>query len=145
MLSPSVNKITQQEYYAKQRGQINLDKLNAELVAEGFTPMKTKFQTEKDKLRDAITAAAKAKSFEEFCRLLQTESNILVKDHRGRFSYLLSDKEKYISARTLGTSFDREHLLTLFESNSITAAKEKQQWSVADPIAVLYIKSIFVW
>ena len=142
LLSPSVNKITQQEYYAKQRGQINLDKLNAELVAEGFTPMKTKFQTEKDKLRAAITAAAKkAKSFEEFSRLLQTESNILVKDHRGRFSYLLTDREKHISARTLGTSFDREHLFTLFESNAITAAKEKQQWSVADPIAVLYIKS----
>ena len=142
LLSPSVNKITQQEYYAKHRGQINLDKLNTELVAEGFTPMKTKFQTEKDKLRDAITAAAKkATSFEEFSRLLQTESNILVKDHRGRFSYLLPDREKYISARTLGTSFDREHLLTLFESNAITAAKEKQQWSVADPIAVLYIKS----
>ena len=101
-----------------------------------------KFQTEKDKLRDAITAAAKkAKSFEEFCRLLQTESNILVKDHRGRFSYLLPDREKHISARTLGTRFDREHLMTLFESNAITAAKEKQQWSVADPIAVLYIKS----
>lgn len=47
LLSPSVNKITQQEYYAKQRGQINLDKLNAELVAEGFTPMRTKFQTER--------------------------------------------------------------------------------------------------
>lgn len=142
LLSPSVNKITQQEYYAKQRGQINLDKLNAELIAEGFTPMKTKFQTEKDKLRDSITAAAKkAKSFEEFSRLLQTESNILIKDHRGRFSYLLPDREKYISARTLGTSFDREHLLTLFESNAITAAKEKKQWSVADPIAVLYIKS----
>ena len=120
LLSPSVNNITQQEYYAKQRGQINLDKLNAELITEGFTPMKTKFQTEKDKLRDAITAAAKkAKSFEEFCRLLQTESNILVKDHRGRFSYLLPDREKHISARTLGTSFDREHLLTLFESNAI--------------------------
>lgn len=42
LLSPSVNKITQQEYYAKQRGQINLDKLNAELITEGFTPMKTK-------------------------------------------------------------------------------------------------------
>lgn len=148
LLSPSVNKITQQEYYAKQRGQINLDKLNAELIADGFTPMKTKFQTEKDKLRDAITAAAKkAKSFEEFCRLLQTESNILVKDHRGRFNYLLPDREKYISARTLGTSFDREHLLTLFESNAITAAKEKQQWSVADPIAVLYInkRTIIGW
>ena len=142
LLSPSVNKITQQEYYAKQRGQINLDKLNAELVAEGFTPMRTKFQTEKDKLRDAITAAAKrAKSFEEFSRQLQAESGISVKDHRGRFSYLLPNREKYISARTLGTSFDRNHLLMLFESNALAAEKEKQQWSVADPIAVLYIKS----
>ena len=89
LLSPSVNKITQQEYYAKQRGQINLDKLNAELIAEGFTPMRTKFQTEKDKLRDSISAAAKrAKSFEEFSRQLQAESGISVKDHRGRFSYL---------------------------------------------------------
>ena len=142
LLSPSVNRITQQEYYAKQRGQINLDKLNAELVAEGFTPMRTKFQTEKDKLRDAITAAAKrAKSFEEFSRQLQAESGISVKNHRGRFSYLLPNREKYISARTLGTSFDRNHLLMLFESNALAAEKEKQQWSVADPIAVLYIKS----
>ena len=142
LLSTSVNKITQQEYYAKQRGQINLDKLNAELVAEGFTPMRTKFQTEKDKLRDAITAAAKrAKSFEEFSRQLQAESGISVKNHRGRFSYLLPNREKYISARTLGTSFDRNHLLMLFESNALAAEKEKQQWSVADPIAVLYIKS----
>lgn len=142
LLSPSVNKITQQEYYAKQRGQINLDKLNAELVAEGFTPMRTKFQTEKDKLRAAITAAAKrAKSFEEFSRQLQTESGISVKDHRGRFNYLLPNRKKHISARTLGTSFDRNHLLMLFESNALAAEREKQQWSVADPIAVLYIKS----
>ena len=100
--------------------------------------MRTKFQTEKDKLRDAITAAAKrAKSFEEFSRQLQAESGISVKDHRGRFSYLLPNREKYISARTLGTSFDRNHLLMLFESNALAAEKEKQQWSVADPIAVL--------
>ena len=39
LLSPSVNKITQQEYYAKQRGQINLDKLNAELITEGLITM----------------------------------------------------------------------------------------------------------
>lgn len=101
LLSPSVNKITQQEYYARQRGQINLDKLNAELIAEGFTPMRTKFQTEKDKLRDSITAAAKrAKSFEEFSRQLQAESGISVKDHRGRFSYLY---------RTGKNIFLREH------------------------------------
>lgn len=108
--------------------------------------MKTKFQTEKDKLRDAITAAAKkAKSFEEFSRLLQTESNILVKDHRGRFSYLLPDREKYISARTLGTSFDREHLLTLFESNAITAAKKNSNGVLLTPLPFSISSPIFVW
>ena len=108
--------------------------------------MKTKFQTEKDKLRDSITAAAKkAKSFEAFSRLLQTESNILVKDHRGRFSYLLPDREKYISARTLGTSFDREHLLTLFESNAITAAKEKSNGVLLTPLPFSISSPISVW
>lgn len=142
LLSPSVNKITQQEYYAKQRGQINLDKLNSELIAEGFTPMKTKFQTEKDKLRDSITAAAKkAKSFEEFQRLLKAEYGIQVKDHRERFSYLTSDRQKYISARKLGSHYDREYLLQLFEENALAAEQNQAQWVPDDPITILFIKS----
>ena len=142
LLSPSLSKVSEQEYYAKRRGQINLDLTNLELLGDGFTPAKTTFETEKEKIRNAITDIAKrSASFMDFQNLLKLEYGILVKDHRGRFSYLPADREKFISARTLGTSFDREHLLRLFESNAITAAKEKQQWSVADPIAVLYIKS----
>lgn len=142
LLSPSLSKVSEQEYYAKRRGQINLDLTNLELLGDGFTPAKTTFETEKEKIRNAITDIAKrSASFMDFQNLLKLEYGILVKDHRGRFSYLPADREKFISARTLGTSFDREHLMTLFESNAITAAKEKQQWSVADPIAVLYIKS----
>ena len=75
----------------------------------------------------------------DFQNLLKLEYGILVKDHRGRFSYLPADREKFISARTLGTSFDREHLLLLFQCNA--AEKEKQQCRVNDPMDALYIKS----
>lgn len=53
LLSPSVNKITQQEYYAKQRGQINLDKLNAELIAEGFRQHRDQFVAEDQRNDDS--------------------------------------------------------------------------------------------
>lgn len=140
LLSPSLSKVSEQEYYAKRRGQINLDLTNLELLGDGFTPVKTTFETEKEKIRNAITDVAKRSvSFMDFQNLLKLEYGILVKDHRGQFSYLPADREKFISARTLGTSFDREHLLLLFQCNA--AEKEKQQWRVDDPMDALYIKS----
>lgn len=140
LLSPSLAKVSEQEYHAKRRGQVNLDLANMELLGDGFTPVKTTFETEKEKIRNAITDVAKRSvSFVEFQKLLQLEYGIQVKDHRGRFSYLTADRRKYISARTLGTSFDREHLLLLFQCNA--AEKEKQQWRVDDPMDALYIKS----
>ena len=140
LLSPSLSKVSEQEYYAKRRGQINLDLTNLELLGDGFTPVKTTFETEKEKIRNAITDVAKRSvSFMDFQNLLKLEYGILVKDHRGQFSYLPADREKFISARTLGTSFDREHLLLLFQCN--TAEKEKQQWRVDDSMDALYIKS----
>ena len=59
LLSPSLSKVSEQEYYAKRRGQINLDLTNLELLGDGFTPAKTTFETEKEKIRNAITDIAK--------------------------------------------------------------------------------------
>lgn len=75
----------------------------------------------------------------DFQNLLKLEYGILLKDHRGRFSYLPADRDKFISAKTLGTCFDRAHLLLLFKCNA--AEKEKQRWRVDDPMDALYIKS----
>ena len=58
LLSPSHSKVSEQEYYAKRRGQINLDLTNLELLGDGFTPAKTTFETEKEKIRNAITDIA---------------------------------------------------------------------------------------
>lgn len=78
--------------------------------------------------------------------------NIRVKEQRGRYSYLHPEREKYITGRALGTDFDREHLLKLFEQNALTA-KAKEQASVShtresdapdvqdDLFAILFIPS----
>lgn len=49
LLSPAAERITQQEYHAQRRGQLNLDMANMEIMAEGIAPMKTKFETNKEK------------------------------------------------------------------------------------------------
>lgn len=140
LLSPAAEKITQQEYHAQRRGQLNLDMANMEIMAEGIAPMKTKFETNKEKIRNAINdIAERAKSFEEFQRLLKAEYGIQVKDHRERFSYLTSDRQKYISARKLGSHYDREYLLQLFEENALAAEQNQAQWVPDDPITILFI------
>ena len=67
LLSPSENKIKNQEYYASRYGQEKLDKLNEQILADGLTPRKTTFQTQKQYLRDAITEISHtAKDVEDF-------------------------------------------------------------------------------
>lgn len=120
LLSPAADKITQQEYHAQRRGQLNLDIANMELLGDGITPMHTTFETNKEKIRNAISdIAERATSFEEFQRLLKAEYGILVKDHRGRFSYLPADRQKFISARALGSNYDRDRLLRIFAENAL--------------------------
>lgn len=116
LLSPAADKITPQEYHAQRRGQLNLDIANMELLGDGITPMHTTFETNKEKIRNAISdIAERATSFEEFQRLLKAEYGILVKDHRGRFSYLPADRQKFISARALGSNYDRDRLLRILQ------------------------------
>lgn len=161
LLSPAQQKITEEEYWAAHRGQEQLDKLNEKIAADGLTPMRSSFQTQKQFLRDAISeAAAVSTSFEMFQALLKEKYGITVKDHRGRYSYLHPERQKYITGRTLGSDFDREHLLALFAENeksernkthcrcyevqasiSDTTQNEQKANVQDDPIAILFIKS----
>ena len=71
LLNSSRNKVTEREYWAKRKGQAKLDKENAALLAEGIAPRQTKFETDKDRLRQSIRAAlSKSKSFEDFSAAL---------------------------------------------------------------------------
>ena len=117
LLSPAKVKITDLEYKKKVTGQKNLDKRNAEIIAANLVPRKTVFQTQKQYLRDAIQdAMTNASTPEAFMKILKEKYHIVVKDHRGRFSYLHPDRKKYITGRALGTDFEKESILEKIQS-----------------------------
>lgn len=125
LLTHAKRKISEKEYWAKRRGQKNLDKYNAELEKKGLTPRQTTFQTEKQYLRDAIdTVASQATSQEDFSRLLSEKYNITFKVSRGRYSYLHPNRSKYITGRSLGTLYEEKHLLQIFQENSAAQITE---------------------
>ncbi|ANU41544.1 relaxase [Flavonifractor plautii] len=123
LLNGSKNRVTEREYWAQKKGQAALDKQNAPMFAEGITPRQTKFETNKEKLRQIIRKAlSTAASFDEFSSLLLREG-VTVKESRGRLSYLTPDRTKPITARKLGDDFDRAAVLAVLEQNAARAAE----------------------
>ena len=97
LLNGSKERITDREYHAKRRGQ---------------------YETDKEILRKQIRVALKkAKSFEEFRKLL-LEEGISVKESRGRFSYITADRTKPITSRKLGDDFSKEAVLAQIGLNA---------------------------
>ena len=126
LLHGSKNRVTEREYWAKRKGQAALDKENASLAATGEPPKQTKFETDKEKLRQTIRKAlAAAATFDDFSSLLLREG-VTVKESRGRLSYLTPDRTKPITARKLGDDFDRAAVLealTINAQNAVRAAE----------------------
>ena len=123
LLNGSKNRVTDREYWAQKKGQAALDKQNAPMIAGGITPRQTKFETNKEKLRQTIRKAlATAASFDEFSSLLLQEG-VTVKESRGRLSYLTPDRTKPITARKLGDDFDRAAVFAVLEQNAARAAE----------------------
>ena len=124
LLNGSKNRVTDREYWAQKKGQATLDRQNAPMIAGGITPRQTKFETNKEKLRQTIRAAlSAATSFEDFSSLLLREG-VAVKESRGRLSYLTPDRTKPITARKLGDDFDRAAVLAVLEQNAARAAEK---------------------
>ena len=126
LLNGSKNRVTDREYWAQKKGQAALDKQNAPMIAGGITPRQTKFETNKEKLRQTIRAAlSAATSFEDFSSLLLREG-VTVKESRGRLSYLTPDRTKPITARKLGDDFDKAAVLVLLTQNAHRAAEQSK-------------------
>ena len=124
LLNGSKNRVTDREYWAQKKGQAALDKQNAPMIAGGITPRQTKFETNKEKLRQTLRKAlATAASFDEFSSLLLQEG-VTVKESRGRLSYLTPDRTKPITARKLGDDFDKAAVLALLTQNAHRAAEQ---------------------
>lgn len=102
----------------EEKGQLALDDKNAALVEQGLPVKQSKFETDKDKLRQEIhSALSDATNFEDFTeRLLRR--GITVKESRGRLSYLTPDRTKPITARKLGDDFDKVAVLAALDKNA---------------------------
>ena len=128
LLSPAERKITEKEYWAQRRGQEKLDKLNQKMLEEGITPKETRYQTEKQFLRDAIDdAASTSKSPEEFSKILDKKYHIIFKISRNRYSYLHPGRKKYITGRNLGTRYEEDFLLQTFKENAKSLSDRKMK------------------
>ena len=136
LLTPAERKITEKEYWAQRRGQEKLDKFNQKMREDGITPKETKYQTEKQFLRDAIdNAAGIAKSPEEFSKILEEKYRIIFKISRGRYSYLHPDRKKYVTGRNLGTRYEEDFLMKTFMENTKSLSKKEenvQEQAVSD-------------
>ena len=118
LLNGSKERVTEGEYWVKRRGQ-------SELSASGKP---TKFETDKEKLRQIIRKALEiATNFDEFSSLLLRDS-VTVKQSRGRLYYLTSDRSKPITARRLGDDFDLAAISATFEQKS----RQLEQKAVPD-------------
>ena len=124
LLHGSKNRITEREYWAQRKGQAKLDKEAAALPAEEQPAKPTKFETDKEKLRQAIrTALSSAASYGEFAAVL-LQQGVTVNESRGRLSYLTPDRTKPITARKLGDDFDKAAVLALLTQNAHRAAEK---------------------
>ena len=124
LLHGSKNRVTEREYWAQKKGQLALDKENAAREATGQPTKPTKFETDKQRLRQTIRKALdRAGSFDEFASLLLREG-VTVKESRGRLSYLTPDRTKPITARKLGDDFDKAAVLALLTQNAHRAAEQ---------------------
>ena len=124
LLHGSKNRITEREYWAQRKGQAKLDKEAAALPAEEQPAKPTKFETDKEKLRQAIrTALSSAASYGEFAAVL-LQQGVTVKESRGRLSYLTPDRTKPITARKLGDNFDKAAVLALLTQNAHKATEQ---------------------
>ena len=124
LLHGSKNRVTEREYWAGKKGQLAIDRENEKRLENHEPLIHTKFETDKEKLRQTIRAAlSSAVSFDDFAgKLLQ--QGVTVRESRGRLSYLTPDRTKPITARKLGDDFDRTAVLAALEQNAHRAAEK---------------------
>ena len=119
LLHGSANRITEREYWAKKKGQFAIDRENEKRLKNHEPLIHSKFETDKEKLRQIIRKTLNESfTVEDFARKL-LQYGVTVKESRGRFSYLTPDRTKPITARKLGDSFDKAAVLAALEQNAL--------------------------
>ena len=125
LLSPAKVRITDREYWAARRGQVALENQVIGESKASDNSEKPTFETRLASLRKAIKASMKdSHSVEELKDKLLENYGIFLFESRGRFSYQIPEREKLISARKLGTDFDRPFIEAFFRKNAKQASKD---------------------
>ena len=120
LLSPAKVRITDREYWAARRGQVALDNQAKEEPNTSDIS-----ETRLASLRKAITASMRdSHSVEELKDKLLENYGVFLFEGRGRFSYQIPEREKLISARKLGTDFDRPYIEAFFRKNAKQVRKD---------------------
>lgn len=149
-LGKSNRRVTDKEYHAKRRGQEKLDKENAVKIAKGEQPKRTEFQTDLEKIRQAICeAVSKSKTTDEFIRMMWEDYKIQVKEKRGRWSYLPAERKQPVTYRRLGDAFAKSSIETAIREHKAlipepspekkvrkenhTFVHSEQKWNCGDP------------
>lgn len=126
LLNGSANRVTECEYWAKKKGQAALDRENAALAAEGKPTQPTRFETDKEKLRQIIRKTLNESfTVEDFARKLGAPKQLPKrKDVVAEIQSLISEKnECYNDYR--GKS-DRLHELMTMQRNYQMAVQPQQ-------------------
>ena len=117
LLNGSANRVTECEYWAKKKGQAALDRENAALAAEGKPTQPTRFETDKEKLRQIIRKTLNESfTVEDFARKLGAPKQLPKrKDVVAEIQSLISEKnECYNDYREKS---DRLHELMTMQRN----------------------------
>lgn len=118
LLAPAQKKITDREYRAAQHMKQETAGSPGQLSADS-TQKPSVFQTQKQFLRDAIEyAASHAHTAAEFEKILFEKYGVLLKESRGRFSYLHPDRSKFITDRSLGALYKTDSILKQIAENA---------------------------
>lgn len=117
LIAPAREKITDKEYRKQQREQEKLDKRNKEIEDAGLQPKKRNYYTKNRELRTAIRRTSfKAKTVEDFKRILWDEYKIEVTESRGKWGYKREGEQRTTRARRLGSEFEKEAVIFAIES-----------------------------
>lgn len=118
LLAPAQKKITDREYRAAQHMKQETAGSSGQLSADSAQKPSV-FQTQKQFLRDAIEDAARhAHTAAEFEKILFEKYGVLLKESRGRFSYLHPDRSKFITDRSLGALYKTDSILKQIAENA---------------------------
>ena len=124
LLNGSKNRVTDREYWAQKKGQAALDRQNAPMIAGGITPRQTKFETNKEKLRQTIRAAlSTAASFEDFS-LCCCGRAWPSRRAGGGFPTLRRTGQSPLPPGSWGDDFDRAAVLAVLEQNAARATEK---------------------